>query len=182
MKDLPPSAEETVAHEEHNGNEVKTDTVEDKDWQQELALAHDRYLRVLADSENLKKRTAKEVKDTRRYALEGFVRDLLTVVDSFSKGFASTDETDNDAFVAGMRMVEEQFQEILNRQGLQEVASDGEFDPAVHQAIQRVETDEVQTETIKEEFAKGYTLNGRLLRPAMVSVYVPVSIDDDDKN
>ena len=177
MKDLPPPDQETISQEEQT-----VDNVDDKDWQQELAVANDKYLRVLADNDNLKKRTAKEITDTRRYALEGFVRELLTVVDSFSKGFASTDDTDNDAFVAGMRMVEEQFREILARHGLQEVISQGEFDPNIHQAIQRVETDEVQTETIKEEFSKGYTLNGRLLRPAMVSVYVPVSIDDDDKN
>lgn len=172
MKDLP--SPDTVPQEEQH------ETGDDKDLQQELAVATDKYLRVLAENDNLKKRTAKEINDSRRYALEGFIKELLTVVDSFTKGFASPNN--NDAFVAGMRMVEEQFQEILARQGLQEVDSQGAFDPAIHQAIQRVETDDVQTETIKEEFSKGYTLNGRLLRPAMVSVYVPVSIDDDDEN
>lgn len=175
MKDLPPPDKENTSQQEEQ-------VVDDDDLRQELAVANDKYLRVLADNENLKKRTAKEISDTRRYALEGFVKELLTVVDSFTKGFASTTETNNNAFVAGMRMVEEQFQEILARQGLQEVDSQGTFDPAIHQAIQRVETDDVQTETVKEEFSKGYTLNGRLLRPAMVSVYVPVSIDDDDEN
>lgn len=177
MKDLPTPDEETVSQDEQT-----VDDANDKNFQQELAVATDKYLRVLADNENLKKRTAKEISDSRRYALEGFCRELLTVVDSFTKGFASTNETDNDAFIAGMRMVKEQFQEILARHGLQEVVSQGEFDPNIHQAIQRVETDDVQTEMIKEEFSKGYTLNGRLLRPAMVSVYVPVSIDDDDEN
>ena len=178
MKDLPLSDTPSPVEESDDDEQV----VDGKDLQQELAIAHDKYLRVLADNENLKKRTAKELSDTRRYALEGFVRELLTVVDSFSKGFASTDETNDDAFVAGMRMVEEQFREILDRHGLEEVTCQGEFDPNVHQAIQRIDTDDVQTETIKEEFSKGYTLNGRLLRPAMVSVCVPVAIDDDDKN
>ena len=177
MKDLPPPDKEISSPQEE-----QSEVIDDDDLRQELAVANDKYLRVLADNENLKKRTAKEINDSRRYALEGFVKELLTVVDSFTKGFASTVETNNDAFVAGMRMVEEQFQEILARQGLQEVDSQGTFDPAIHQAIQRVETDDVQTETIKEEFSKGYTLNGRLLRPAMVSVYVPVSIDDDGEN
>ena len=139
--------------------------------------ADDRYLRLLAEMDNLKKRLAKEKEDLHRFALEDLMKDLLPVLDSFDKGFAAlkNDTTlAQSAFATGMQLVAEQLQKILTGHGLQTVSSCGEtFDPRVHQAIRREETADVESETVAAEFAKGYLLHDRLLRPAMVSVQVP---------
>lgn len=138
----------------------------------------DRYLRLLAEMENLKKRVAREKEDLHRHALESFMKDLLPVLDSFEKGFGALKDDAalaQTAFVAGMRLVDEQLRKILAGHGLRAVSGCGEvFDPRVHQAISRQETQEVDTETVAEEFAKGYLLHDRLLRPALVSVCVPL--------
>ncbi len=137
----------------------------------------DRYLRLRAEMENLKKRAAKERENLHRYALEDIMKDLLPVLDSFEKGFAvlAHDKAlGQSPFAAGMRLVAEQLQKVLTTHGLQVVASCGEsFDPQVHQALRREEADDVECETVGEEFAKGYLLRDRLLRPAMISVRVP---------
>ena len=139
--------------------------------------AQDRYLRVLAEIENLKRRTAREKEDLHRHALGNIMRDLLPVLDSFEKGFAVLADDKvlaQSAFAAGMRLVAEQLQKILAAHGLQVVASCGEkFNPQVHQAIRRDEATDVELETVGEEFAQGYLLHDRLLRPAMVSVRIP---------
>lgn len=141
--------------------------------------SNDRYLRLLAEMENLKKRTAKEKEDLHRHALEDIMKDLLPVLDSFEQGFATLADdktTAQSSFAAGMQLVAEQLQKILAGHGLQVVSSGGEnFDPQVHQAIRREEAADVNNETVGEEFAKGYLLHDRLLRPAMVSVRVPAA-------
>ena len=138
---------------------------------------NDRYLRLRAELENFKKRTAKEKEDLHRHALEGIMKDLLPVLDSFEKGFVALQDDKTIAqssFTAGMQLVAEQLQKILTGHGLQVISSCGEnFDPLVHQAIRREESADVDSEIVGEEFAKGYQLHGRLLRPAMVSVRVP---------
>ena len=141
----------------------------------DLQAANAKYVRLLAEMENLKKRTEREKEELHKFFAESFMRDLLCVLDSFAKGFAANDAATNPKpFIAGMRMVEEQFQEVLGKHGLEVISSAGkEFDPHIHQAIQRVESEDVKTATVKEEFAQGYIIRGRLLRAAMVSVYVP---------
>ena len=138
---------------------------------------NDRYLRLLAELENFKKRTAKEKEDLHRHALAGIMKDLLPVLDSFEQGFAALPEDKTVApssFAAGMQLVAEQLHKILAGHGLQVISSCGEnFDPQVHQAIHREESADVDGEIVGEEFAKGYQLHDRLLRPAMVSVRVP---------
>ena len=98
------------------------------------------------------------------------------MLDSFEKGFVAHQDDKTIAqssFAVGMQLVAEQLQKILARHGLQVISSCGEnFDPQVHQAISREESADVDSETVGEEFAKGYQLHGRLLRPAMVSVRV----------
>ncbi len=137
----------------------------------------DRYLRLRAELENFKKRTAKEKEDLHRHALEALMRDLLPVLDSFEKGFVALDNdktTAASSFAAGMQLVAEQLHKTLAGHGLQVVSSCGEsFDPQIHQAIRREESPTVEHAIVGEEFAKGYLLHDRLLRPAMVSVHVP---------
>ena len=145
----------------------------------------DRYLRLRAELENFKKRTAKEKEDLHRYALEDIMKDLLPVLDSFEQGFAALADdkaTAQSSFAAGMQLVSEQLHKVLAGHGLQIVSSCQEsFDPQVHQAVRREESSDVDCETVGEEFAKGYLLCDRLLRPAMVSVRVPQSPADSRK-
>ena len=145
----------------------------------------DRYLRLRAELENFRKRTAKEKEDLHRYALEDIMKDLLPVLDSFEQGFAALADdktTAQSSFAAGMQLVAEQLHKVLVGHGLQVVSSCQEsFDPQVHQAVRREESRDVNCETVGEEFAKGYLLHDRLLRPAIVSVRVPERPADSHK-
>lgn len=156
---------------------------QDTDLHRNLQIANDKYVRLLAEMDNLKKRTEREKEEGRKFFAESLMRDLLCVLDSFTKGFAANDITTNpEPFIAGMKMVEEQLREILSKHGLEVISSAGkEFDPHIHQAIQKVESKTVKTASVKEEFAHGYLLRGRLLRAAMVSVYVPSADESNEK-
>lgn len=146
-----------------------------KELEAELQEAKDRYLRNLADVENMRKRQERERADLLKYASEKLLQDILPVLDSFEKAIQVQQEASNPV-IEGVRMVHKQFVHILEQHGLRGVESQGKaFDPNLHQAIQRVESDEVPSEIVKDEYQKGYTLNGRLLRPSMVSVFVPKS-------
>ena len=137
-----------------------------------LAEEEDKRLRLLADVENFKRRILREKDDLAHEVLARIVKDLLCVLDSLDKGAAS-DQSD-DAYMQGMKLVEDQFRTVLANAGLQPIPSVGElFDPNMHQAIQRVEVDsKAENDRVQTELAKGYTLKGRLLRPSMVSVGV----------
>lgn len=144
---------------------------------------HDRYLRTLAESENARKRWQKERSDLQKYANEGLLKDLLPVLDSFQKAEESMQADDLESVKSGVELVRKQLIDALAKNGLQEVESisKGAFNPEVHQAIQRIEGD-VDQDVVGEEFQKGYTLNGRLLRASMVSVIVPGSHQDEGGN
>lgn len=160
------------------GKEATNSTEEDSDQQEQviqelraaLADKEDQHLRILAEVENFKRRMARDKDDLAHEVLARIVKDLLCVLDSFDKGKAS--DSSDDAYVQGMKLVEEQFRTVLDNIGLQPIAAVGQlFDPNLHQAIQRVEVDsEADNDRIQKELAKGYTLKGRLLRPSMVSV------------
>lgn len=134
------------------------------------------YLRSLADAENGRKRLIKEVENSKRFALEGFFKEVLVVLDGFDKALAtqSTAEDSKGSFNEGVAIVRKQLFEILERNGLQEIPAQGmKFDPNLHQAIKRTESSEISEETIDCEYAKGYKMFDKLLRPSIVSVLVP---------
>ncbi len=142
---------------------------------EDAAQHYDGYVRVLADMENVRKRSQRDKEDALKFGMEGFFRDILPVLDSLEKAIISDSRSIED-FHSGMKLVQRQLIDLLERNGLSPVDSaDKKFDPAFHQAIARVESQDVAHEEIHEEYAKGYLLHGRLLRPAMVSVRVPVS-------
>jgi molecular chaperone GrpE len=109
------------------------------------------------------------------------------VLDAFERAFPdqsqpqTAQEANDPSMVAGLEMVRKQLSTILSRHGLEAIDAKGKtFDPNLHQAIQRIDSEEVDAETVKDEFAKGYKLNGRLLRPTMVSVVVPGASKDSE--
>lgn len=132
------------------------------DWQ-------DRALRLAAELENVRKRGAGEVADARAFALTSFARDLLPTVDNFARALAAP-EGNEAALREGLAMVRKTMDAVLAKHGVAPVESVGQrLDANLHQAVQQVD-DAAEAGVIVAELQPGYTLNGRLLRPAMVVV------------
>jgi molecular chaperone GrpE len=140
---------------------------------QTLGKLEDENLRLRADMQNMLRRHQKEKADATKFANEKLMNAILPVLDSFDKASDASDD-DHEGFKKGVLLVRDQLIDSLKHHGLEGFVSQGaEFDPERHQGIQRIEDESVDSETVKDEYQKGYVLNGRLLRPAMVSVLVP---------
>ncbi len=145
-----------------------------QDLQAELAELRDRSVRTLADFDNYRKRVARERTEERRYAVSELAQDILAVVDNLERALGS--EGSAEDLRQGVGMIHRQLDGILGRHGIQRVPALGEpFDPAVHEAVMRIEDDEVDEPQVSDELQSGYTLHERLLRPAMVKVAVPAT-------
>jgi len=146
----------------------------------ELAVARqkaeenwDKLVRTQAEMENLRRRTEREVQDTRKYALEKFAKELLIVVDSLELGIqaASGDSPDVAKLREGSELTLKQFKAVLEKFNVLPVEPMGEkFNPELHQAMAMEPNASVEPNTIVKVFQKGYVLNDRLLRPAMVVI------------
>ena len=137
--------------------------------QKALEEANDKYLRLFAEFDNFRKRTAKEKSETWSDAVAKTVLELLPAVDSFERAMEApcTDE----AYRAGMEKIYQQMIGILQKLGVQEIPALNEpFDPKVHNAIRQVEDENFGESTVCEVYQKGYTLGSRIIRCAMVSV------------
>ncbi|MFN3412865.1 MAG: nucleotide exchange factor GrpE [Thermoanaerobaculum sp.] len=141
--------------------------------QEELNRFRELYLRKLADFENFRKRKEKEVEDFRLAAHADLVRDVLPVLDNLERALAGP-EGDGSGIRAGVELVLRQLKDVLSRYGLVELNPQAEaFDPRFHEAIARQEREDLQCDQVLEVLQKGYTLRGKLLRPALVVVGVP---------
>ncbi len=133
-------------------------------------------LRDHADFENIKKRLEKEKYQAIEYSNEQFARDLLPIIDALESAIssASSDEEKSDEVVKkykeGMELTIEQFHKCFEKYGIKPVACEGEFDPNVHEAIMKTDSEEVQSGHIVQTLQKGYTIKDRILRAAMVSI------------
>lgn len=131
--------------------------------------ADTRYLRLMADFQNYKKRVEKEKSDLYSYANEKIVTGLLDVLDNFERALAQEDA--GDGFKEGMEMIFKQLSGELEKSGLAEIAALGEdFDPNFHNAVMTEETEEYESGKVSGVMQKGYTLNGKVIRPSMVKV------------
>ena len=143
--------------------------------QEERDGLYDRLLRKQAEFENYKKRAERDRADYIQFASADLIRELLNALDSFDLAIrnAAKDESSDQSMLKGFSLIYKQFQDTLTRFGLKTIEAKGQkFDPNVHQAVSTTATDEVEENTVVDEFRKGYMLNGRLLRPAMVNVAV----------
>ena len=130
----------------------------------------DRYLRAAAEVENVRKRATRDVENARKFALEGFGRELLAVVDSLEMGLAA-ENADAEALREGSEATCKLLKTTLERFGIEELDPEGEpFDPEFHEAMSMMPSDTVEPGSVVNVIQKGYALNGRLLRPAMVIV------------
>jgi molecular chaperone GrpE len=140
---------------------------------QEKADLQDRLLRRQAEFDNFRRRTERERLEFAEYASMEAVRALLPVLDDFDRALKSPAEGVNQEYVKGFELISQRLQDSLQKLGLEPINSVGEaFNPEVHQAVDKVVTDEVEDHTIMEEYQRGYNFKGRLLRPAMVKVAV----------
>jgi molecular chaperone GrpE len=133
---------------------------------------YDRFLRISAEFENYKKRSAKEISDFRKYANESLLRDLLHVVDNLERALETADTSDGAAGIReGVALTLKDLLNVFDRLSVEAVEAMGKpFDPAVHQAVMQERSAEAPENTVIRELQKGYTIHGRLLRPAMVVV------------
>jgi molecular chaperone GrpE len=132
----------------------------------------DQLLRVAADFDNYKKRSRRELGDAVKVAREELLRDLLPVFDNLERASAHAGTaTDTKALADGISMVQRQFLDVLGKLGIERVQATGQpFDPAVHEAVQHLETDEFPPGVVAAELQAGYRTGERVLRPALVVV------------
>ncbi|QDG74648.1 nucleotide exchange factor GrpE [Labrenzia sp. PHM005] len=144
----------------------------------ENADLKDRALRTMAEMENLRRRTEKEVKDARQYAVSSFARDMLTVSDNLRRALEALPEDDRKnadagiaALIDGVEMIERDLLKQLEKNGVSKLDPEGsKFDPNFHQAMFEVPNTEVPNNTVVQVVQAGYVIGERVLRPAMVGV------------
>lgn len=138
----------------------------------EIARVRDQLLRTAADFDNFRKRSRREIVDADRRGREELLRDLLPIFDNLERAAAHTGSaTDVQSLADGIEMVMRQFFDTLTKLGIERIESVGKpFDPAVHEAIQHMETAEYSPGSVAAEVQAGYRMGERLVRPAMVVV------------
>ena len=143
-----------------------------QDLEAELAGAKDAALRAQADAMNVQRRSEQEIDKARKFALERFCGDLLGVVDNLERAMESSSDAGGDAaLIEGIELTHKGFMDVLTKYGVVPVDPMGEpYDPETAQAMSMVEQPDAEPNTVVAVMQKGYTLNGRLLRPAMVMV------------
>ncbi len=142
------------------------------DLEAELEAAKDAALRAQADAMNVQRRADQEIEKARKFALERFCGDLLSVVDNLERALESNgDEQGSAALAEGVELTRKGFMDVLAKYGVETIDPQGEpFDPETAQAMSMVEQADVEPNSVVAVMQRGYLLNGRLLRPAMVMV------------
>ncbi len=138
----------------------------------------DRLLRTLAEMENLRKRTEREIADARTYAVSGFARDVLAVADNMHRALSTIDpelraqaDAKMKALIEGVELTERELLKVLEKNGVKKFSPEGEkFDPNMHEAMYEVPTQDLPAGHVAQVMQAGYMLGERVLRPAMVGV------------
>ncbi len=138
----------------------------------ELATEKDRVLRLQAEMENLRSRTAREINEERRYAPMNIVRDLLPVVDNIDRAIEAADQTgESTSLLEGFKLVRQQLLTVLEQHDCKPIAAVGEpFDPQIHEAILQQPSDEQPANHVLQETQVGYQLHDRVVRASQVIV------------
>jgi molecular chaperone GrpE len=137
----------------------------------EKADLQDRLLRALADFDNFRRRAARDRSEYVQFAAMEMVRDLIPILDDFHR--AMKVETADKEYAKGIELIQQRLFETLAKAGLEPIEAAGkQFDPNLHQAVDRVQSEELPDQTVLEEYQSGYNFKGKLLRPAMVKVAV----------
>lgn len=149
------------------GSEKKEETGEEAKEDEDL---NTKYLRLMADFQNYKKRTEKQKSEIHAYANEKIVLKLIEVMDNFERALGA-DASEGDSFKEGIEMIFKQLSDVLTDAGVKEIEAESTvFDPNFHNAVMMEDTDKFESGMVSEVLQKGYTLNGKVIRPAMVKV------------
>ena len=173
-KDLPETEEDLKPEQEceESGEAEKAEEAEpgaQTAKEPEEEALNTKYMRLMADFQNFKRRTEKEKSDIYAFANEKIVKELLDVIDNFERALAAGN--DGDKFLEGMEMILKQLLSVLERAGVSEIKCLGEdFDPNFHNAVMTEDSTEYESGKVTEVLQKGYILNSRVVRPAMVKV------------
>ncbi|GHE20973.1 nucleotide exchange factor GrpE [Halomonas urumqiensis] len=173
LEDAVEAAEQTdeVERETPDNPEAEVLAARVEELEQSVSDAKDQALRAAAEAQNVRRRAEQEAEKARKFALEKFVKELLPVVDSLEKALESMREEATEAHSEGVSMTLKMQLDVLNKFGVEVVEPHGEpFDPQFHEAMAMVPNPELDPNTVMEVMQKGYLLNGRLVRPAMVVV------------
>jgi molecular chaperone GrpE len=188
---------ETEAIDENNtAADENEDTVELDDPVKKLAAeleskekeaqeTYDRLLRISAEFENYKKRTAREAEEFRKYANQALIKEMLSVVDNLELAIRSSKgkESPDDGLVEGLDMTHKEILRVFEKFKVTPIDATGQpFDPNFHEAVMQEETDDNPENMVINEFQKGYMIHDRLLRPAMVVVAKPKTDGTNQKS
>lgn len=161
--------EEAPAEEADPEVEITEELTAEEKLTAELAAVKDQLLRTVAEYDNFRKRVAREKQEMRPIIITDVVKDFLPVMDNLTRALEA--ECTDPAYKQGVQMIDDSFLEILKKLGVEEIESDGAmFDPSMHQAVQRVDSDELESGMVATTFAKGYKIGDRVIRFAMVAV------------
>ncbi len=141
--------------------------------QEQLADSQEQVMRAAAEAQNVRRRAEKDVENAHKFGLEKFCSELLVVVDNLERAQEQADKDDEALrpLIEGIELTHKSFLDVLAKFSLERVDPVGEpFDPQLHQAMTMVENPDSEPNTVLDVMQKGYTLHGRLLRPAMVVV------------
>ncbi|MBF8745741.1 nucleotide exchange factor GrpE [Pseudomonas putida] len=168
-------ADEQLDEKNLNAEEAGADNTDARvqELEEQLAAAKDQSLRAVADLQNVRRRAEQDVEKAHKFALEKFAGDLLPVIDSLERGLelSSADDENIKPMREGIELTLKMFHDTLKRYNLEPLDPHGEpFNAEHHQAMAMQESAEVEPNSVLKVFQKGYLLNGRLLRPAMVVV------------
>ncbi len=189
-EDIIAEAEQQVEEQHQHEHEFMSEEQE-KINELELALAaaqatvadqKDAVIRAKAEVDNIRRRSAQDVEKARKFALEKFSAELLPVVDNLERAIECIckDDENQRALAEGVELTLQSMRSVLEKYGIKEVESHGKpFNPELHQAMSMHESDEVEPNTVTAVMQKGYELNGRLIRPAMVMVSKAPTVDTE---
>lgn len=165
---------EEAKADEKAGEQAESEAEAEPEEKKEEASAEEqeseRYMRLMAEFQNFKRRAAKEKSDIHAFANERLIGDLLPVMDNFERAL-ETETEDIEGYAKGMQLIFEQMKTALEKAGLKEIEALGlDFDPNVHNAVMTDNTEEYENDKISKVLQKGYKLNDKVIRPSMVAV------------
>ncbi len=168
-EELDQNEDQDISKENANKESQEIDTQSD-DLLEQIEDLKNQVLYAKAEAENIRRRSYEEADKTRKFAIEGFSQELLSVKDSLEASLGS-DNVDNKILIDGVELTLKQLNAVFEKFNIVEINPIGEkFDPNEHQAMSMVESKEQESNTVLSVLQKGYKLNDRVIRPAMVSV------------
>jgi molecular chaperone GrpE len=167
-----PSVEALAAEKESLAAQLELSLAKGRETMERLEEEHDRHLRAAADLDNYKKRAQKEREEVQKFGVERLLKDLIPIFDNLERALQAA--APEDPLAGGVRLVLRTFEETLGRHGVKAFSAMGQpFDPRLHEALLQVATPDCPPGTVVLEHGRGFFLNDRLVRPAMVGVAVP---------